>query len=609
MRIIVNTDIVIVDTGVNLEHPFFKDEKIEGFSLLQKNNETIIGYDIQDKNGHGTAVYGIIRQNAPKASIVNIKLLDYDDEISENDLIYALKYINENITTNIINLSLGVKSCEQLEYMQYLCKELSEKGVVIVAAFDNDGGYSYPALLDYVIGVDSSDKCKRNNDFEFVENNKINIRAKGNVQRVLWTNPNYVLFGGNSFACAHISAYISKLKKTTNIDYYKMLLILRKKAIYIHHDIAQSNRNYPSSFNIKKIKNVAIFPFNKEIHSLIRFSNLIKFNIDAIYDVIQTGRIGAKTSKLLSYNEGVEYVIKDIKDISWETIDTIILGHTEMLNNLLGNDVKKQIIINASKNNVNIYSFDVISNEYLNQIKDNLKINICWPEINKVQVPFNTFGKLFNISKPVFGIFGTSSQQGKFTLQIILKQLIEKQGYSIGCIGTEPQSLLLNMDFVYPMGYNSAVYINDHDSITMLNSMLYELSHKNDIIMVGSQANTIPYNTSNVSDFPCKQFYYLLATQPDAVILCINPYDDFKYISNTIKFIESLISCNVIALVVFPMTYAEDWRGLYGSKIKISQSKYYELTKSLQKKFKIPIFMLGNEENMNELCQMLIDFF
>jgi hypothetical protein len=33
----------------------------------------------------------------------------------------------------------------------------------------------------------------------------INIGAKGGIQRLAWDKPDYLMLGGNSFACAHVT--------------------------------------------------------------------------------------------------------------------------------------------------------------------------------------------------------------------------------------------------------------------------------------------------------------------------------------------------------------------------------------------------------------------
>ena len=75
----ISTDIVIVDSGVNLEHPAFNKNMINGIALSFVQGEIQENKNIQDVIGHGTAVYGIISKNAPFASIYNMKVWDNVD--------------------------------------------------------------------------------------------------------------------------------------------------------------------------------------------------------------------------------------------------------------------------------------------------------------------------------------------------------------------------------------------------------------------------------------------------------------------------------------------------------------------------------------------------
>ena len=91
---------------------------------------------------------------------------------------------------------------------------------------------------------------------------------------------------------------------------------------------------------------------------------------------------------------------------------------------------------------------------------------------------------LYRIATPIIGVFGTSSKQGKFTLQLKLRELLLKQGYSVGEIGTEPTSQLFGKEYVFPMGYNSTVYIEHNDIISYLNAALYDISIRKKISLL-----------------------------------------------------------------------------------------------------------------------------
>lgn len=241
------------------------------------------------------------------------------------------------------------------------------------------------------------------------------------------------------------------------------------------------------------------------------------------------------------------------------------------------------LIKTAIENNVNVFSFDSL--QYCAEEIHNRKSLIYSPIITQADVPQNTFGKLYNIDKPVVAVLGTSSQQGKFTLQLILKDLLNQKNYKVGMVGTEPHSLLFGADYVYPMGYNSTIFIDGHSSIILLNKMINDICEKGvEIIITGSQANTIPTNNYNVVSFPIKQHIFLMGIQPDAVILCINPQDDIRYVINTIKYIEGVTSCQVIGLVLFPMMLSNDWKGMFQLKTKINEEQVETLKERLIQK-------------------------
>ena len=57
---------------------------------------------------------------------------------------------------------------------------------------------------------------------------------------------------------------------------------------------------------------------------------------------------------------------------------------------------------------------------------------------------------------------------------------------------------------------------------------------------------------------------FLLGAQPDAIVLCVNPFDELDYIERTVKYIESVVISKVFAVVVFSMNIKNVWTGLCG---------------------------------------------
>lgn len=166
------------------------------------------------------------------------------------------------------------------------------------------------------------------------------------------------------------------------------------------------------------------------------------------------------------------------------------------------------------------------------------------------------------------------------------------------------------MDYVVPMGYNSTVHIQGNDLICYMNSILNNLEKKNkDIILLGGQANTVLYEEGNLERYNVDLYSFILGANPDAIVLCVNPYDTIDYIQRTISFIESSINTKVIALVVFPMTIKDGYLSLHSAKVPLTNDQYINLKEELFNSFGLPVFKIGNDDNMNELFNIVIDYF
>ena len=579
-------NIAILDSGVNVNHPLFKNDKLD---IINYSKSNLI-------HGHGTAIYSIIRKVNGFSKIVNFQITNNDGTIDENILIDCLNMIYQNYNFDLINLSLGINLSERLDELEEICEKLYKKGTIIISAFDNTGSLSYPASFKNVIGVTSSEFCEKVTDFVVFKDKIVNIGAKGTIQRVAWLEPNYIFIEGNSFACAHVSVQVANFLYKNKIDLKEII----NKFKEIGQEAKFNNLIKKNKKNLFAIKNAVIFPFNKEMHSLIRYEDLLNFNIVDVYDYKYSAYLNSTTNHIMKDNVK-SFKIKNVEKIDWETFDTIIIGHIP----IGANDLKKirnNVIINAIEKNKNIFSFDDIEKKY----KYN---NLYCPKICKENLEPERYGKLYRILKPILGIYGTSSIQGKFSLQLELRKRFLSNGYKIGQIGTEASSLLFGFDYDYPMGFNNSVYIYSHDCVRYLNNCINELTKKNcDIIITGSQGSILPFDVGNISYFPLRQQVFLQATQPDAVVLCINPFDDSDYIDRSIKYIEASVDCKVIAICVFPFDI-DNISSLLNKRKTLSNERFLELENKLNNHYKIPIYKLGDENHLNNLFESIIDYF
>ena len=140
--------VAVIDTGVDLEHPALREalapEK-EWWDFYggdaTPREEGVLG---EGGYGHGTNVAGIVRQVAPRATILPIRVLGPDGGGNLTDVASAIHWAVK-MKADVINLSLG--SDEEVKAIEEVIDAAVKKGVLVVASTGNTGdtAVSYPA--------------------------------------------------------------------------------------------------------------------------------------------------------------------------------------------------------------------------------------------------------------------------------------------------------------------------------------------------------------------------------------------------------------------------------------------------------------------------------
>lgn len=590
--------IAVIDSGIS-PHPKYHGE-FAGIHIFFDSTGTInIDNDFRDDLGHGTAVNGLIHRIIPEAQLFNIRI--YENEFyseCEDLLLAALDYTINYLNCQIVNISSGISSCKNPNKMETRLKELYDRGIIVVAAYHNVGCMSLPASSKYVIGVDSSSKISNELEYIYIENSLINVEAKGGLQRLPWKDGTYIADSGTSFATAHVSGIIAKMiQKDPNLHAKNIHEQLKKNAVQVQKICCSCGPNKPKF----KIKHSVIYPYNKEMHSLARFSELLTFKINHIY-----------TNKyLLKLTDSMDNIcdIEDVTSIKMEDFDTLILGHISELAKFVGYNQIEKIIDKCILQQKNIYAFDdTMYSYYLRKKGDPEKF--FFPSVTKQDVPYETKGKLYNINVPVLGVFGTDANQGKFTLQLELRKRFVEAGYDIEQLGTEPNSLLFGFQHVYPMGFNKGVFIHGYEAIATLNNYMHQMEMANpDVIIVGCQSGTAPEASYHLDHLNLSQYEFLLGTQPDTVILCVSGHQNSDYIMRNVNLIESAINATVIALVLFPkMRKMEAMSNLRRFR-RIEDSERLQICTRLSEETSLPCYDLSSSEDLDRLFELVICYY
>ncbi|WP_121640823.1 DUF1611 domain-containing protein [Virgibacillus sp. Bac330] len=584
-------------------------------SLSKKNKGRIVdAYRMpsikssKDNIGHGTSIAHILLTNSPQSTIIySMKLFDEGGHPTENDLIEALLFIDNHLDVDIVHISNGINMVVHLKKLERICNKLYLKGIFIVSAFDNQGVVSYPAALPNVIGVYWDTYRSNVNDFIYVENSPINILGYAGNHFLPWINDEKKVVSGSSFTAPYITSFIAKYLNVETSKHTSVWDYLKEEATEIISYTDKSvETNELISQKIKNIKKAILFPISKEMHSLLANIDLLNFEIRDVFDHPLSRNVGRDVDDFIYGFSVLEKQVKSISKINWDDdFDTIILGHTNTLNKMLNHSYIDFFINEAKKHKKNLYSFDNIIQ------REDVDINcidnfVFSPYPCKSDVNMNTFGSLYKMPNPVLAIVGTSPHQGKFNLQLSLRRELLNKGYKVGQLGTEPSSHLFGMEVAFPNGYDSYINLSLNEQIFHVNKILSNLREK-EIILIGTQSQTVPYSFGNLGFYPIAPIPVLLASEPDAAVLCVNPEDEFEYIARTIGYLENYMQTTVIALSVYPLRYNMEWNISPNNYEQLDMDTLNEIKKNMHQYFDLPIYINGKDNN--NLVESCIDFF
>lgn len=602
--------IAVIDSGIDKQMLEKKLINVVFGTSVNKSDEINYLYsaDFFDEIGHGTAVISTIYKIVDKADFFIIKAFRYNEfKIDTKTLIKCLEYIYINLDVDIIQISSGTVApdYDDLQSLKDIIKCLQEQGVIIVAAFDNLGAISYPAALNNVIGVDSSSDCVSIYDYKFVEGSCINIIGRGVNQKVDWLAGETKNVVGSSFSSSYITGIIAKFIQSgvTNIDDINSKLKEYSKETYSPH-------LYKETDKLGKINKAIIFPFNKELHSVVEYADMLDFSLKDIYTFKYDKALGKLASTALNKKVKYDYIIKNYIDIPWDDdFDTVIIGHCDKISHISHRDYKHELINLCLKNNKNAYCFDSLGLEpqTFSAFKER-GLELFIPSFKVENIWRNRFGRLKILSIPVVLVSGTSSIQGKFHIQLGLKKLFEQDDYKVGYLGTEPAANMYGCDEVFPFGYNANVMVKGIDAVLAINQLMERIEERNkDVIIVGSQSISTPPSEGNLAHFPCSQTELLFGTRPDVIILAVNFTDEIDYIKRTIKMLEGGSEGKVLAVALYPLIRNDVWAVLDNHFQTLSSKDLEEKITLLKKELNLPVY-LQNDEGVKSIYLKIIDY-
>jgi uncharacterized repeat protein (TIGR02543 family) len=206
--------VAVVDTGVDMYHPYFNGRLTGGRNCFDGS-----GYP-EDDTGHGTHVSGVVVNctNNLNVKIMPIKSLNSAGG-TLNSIVSGINYaISQRV--QVINLSLESPYNSHSKYLENAINDAISKGIIVVVAAGNGEKVTHtpvntanvsPANMENVIVVGALDETGTKGSFSNY-GESVDVIAPGVAVPSTYLNGKYALMSGTSQAAPHIAAVVAMFK-------------------------------------------------------------------------------------------------------------------------------------------------------------------------------------------------------------------------------------------------------------------------------------------------------------------------------------------------------------------------------------------------------------
>lgn len=625
----------IIDTGCDKNHKRFVDLEIEGLTIYKNSTNEILKIKdkFSDNKGHGTGIVSIISNNSPLSKIIIVKIESFDNGLSEDLLVEAIQYLTNHTDAQILNISMGINTNSPSSQLKEACQSAFDKGVIIVAsAYYKHDNLCFPANFKTVFGIGSG-IVKSKDSFRFLgADSFVNILAKGGFQRVAIPDNKYQFSTGTSLATAHFTGIIAEAYQkgewntrdqlnewiSKHSDDNTISLTKHDQLKVEHHEnsTVKEKRSFNEVFSLdKSVKNFAIFPFEeKEMKTLIEFKESLSSNLTLAIGSPRVIKLD-NTIELLK-EKNINFITKTLNPEHFDLFDTIVIGYfldkLSDSNSFFGYTLIKECILR----NKNFIVWDKAVYDIINQVINDGDYTFTG-EIFLTSFDDEKKDYLYKnvdyvaLKKPSLCVVGTNSRQGKFTTQMIMRKILENEGYKISHVSTEPQGILLNSSCVFPIGHNGTVSVDLREWNKSLRLLIQsiELHEEPDIIITGSQGGILPLHPINDS-LPPEKLIYVKSFYPDAIVCTISPSDTIDIIKKTVDTIKSFVETEVLFFVLTPWQY----KFHHGYKTivsfdKISEEEYNEKLNYFSKELGKKVINIKDPNHHHVVTDEIVNFF
>ena len=644
--------IAVIDTGIDPAHPALPPISGGVRLSLSTEGDVLLGDDHADMNGHGTACAGVAcRGLTSRLSLLAIRVVD-DDATSTIRLIEAAIAWAVEHGARVINVSLGapVWGEDARARLQATCADARRRGTIVVAAAGPEGTRALPASLEEVLSVGSA-VCPEGAHY-VADEEGVDFLAHGDLQRIPWLRGETVLGKGTSLAAAHVTNAVCRaLLCDPTLDFDGVKFALSARAIQGDSVSRSEWRRRVDTFyrarsadRVAFLQRAAIYPFNKETHSLVRFRHLLSFGIEAVADPPGKRLSGRDAGEAIG-DPRADLPILPSYDMALSRAGSVILGHIEAQTAGSSRNVLRDLVRRAIERGLGVYSFSSLGGPELADVRalaQKRGVPLVDPTVatadvlplfgqgddtardNPLRDPrLRDHGRAFRKNLrvallhdcPVLGVFGTSRAQGKLSFQLALRGRLAKMGYRASHLATEPTGMLFGASATLPTGYERGNGLSIDRTAFLTRLVMTEIKNRErpDIVLVGGQSSTVPvgpdFHRLGLDSLATLSF--AAAAAPDAAILVANLFDPPDHVERCRAALESVVQSRVLAVAFGDQVWEDQpWKGVTRRRrARLAESEMAPRLAVWEQRLGLPCGAVLSEPDQGRLAEIVVEYF
>lgn len=198
--------VAVVDSGIAAGHPHVG--RVSGG--LRIGRDGVEDDDWADRIGHGTAVAAAIREKAPEAELLAVRVFEKQLATTAEALALGIRRAADR-GARLINLSLGTMNPAHADLLARAVHYAADHDALVVSALELDGTPWLPGSLEGVMGVMLDWTCPRG-EIRLAQGagGRIHAVASGYPRPIPGVDPEHNL-KGISFAVANVTGVLARV--------------------------------------------------------------------------------------------------------------------------------------------------------------------------------------------------------------------------------------------------------------------------------------------------------------------------------------------------------------------------------------------------------------